>query len=182
MRTNGHIACLRNQFKSINTFAKSYDYIIYWFGKYKPIIFFVLICKTLSPLHPRMMKEMKEMKMKILNLGNIFLLFCNYFPLVKGVVFYWKKTFISLTQGCFVPSLVEIGPVVLESYLNIFSLVHNYLPLTKGGDLHLSKLESNALCQFWFKLAQWFRRGNFLKFVNEFSLLSLHGTARGLSL
>ena len=43
------------------------------------------------------------------------------------------------------PSLVEIGPVVLEkkifNFINVFSLFRNYLPLEKGGVLHLNKLE-----------------------------------------
>ena len=54
------------------------------------------------------------------------------------------------------PSLVETDPVVLEkkiffNFLNVFSLICNYLPLEKGRALHLNKLESpspkDALCQ-----------------------------------
>ena len=45
-----------------------------------------------------------------------------------------------------VPSLVEIGPVVLEKKIFKFrqciSLFRNYHPLEKGGALHLKKLES----------------------------------------
>ena len=76
-------------------------------------------------------------------------------------------------------SLVEIGPVVLEKKIFkfrkcIFSLFRNYLPLGKGGALHLNKLESpspkDALCQVWLKLAQWFWRRRFLNFVNVFTL------------
>ena len=48
------------------------------------------------------------------------------------------------------------------NFVNAFSLFRNYLPLEKGGTLHLNKLESplpkDALCQFWLKLAQWFWR------------------------
>ena len=45
------------------------------------------------------------------------------------------------------PSLVEIGSVVLEkkiflNFIIVFSLFQNYLPLEKGGALHLNKLES----------------------------------------
>ena len=40
---------------------------------------------------------------------------------------------------------------------NVFSLFRNYLPLEKGGALHLNKFESpspkDALCQVWLKLA-----------------------------
>ena len=68
---------------------------------------------------------------------------------------------------CQVSSLVVIGPVVLEekiffNFVNLFSLFRNYLPLEKGGALHLYKLESptpkNALCQVGLKLVQWFWR------------------------
>ena len=53
------------------------------------------------------------------------------------------------------PSLVEIGPVVLDKkiffyFVYVFSLFRNYLPLEKGLALHLNKLESSsprdALC------------------------------------
>ena len=47
-------------------------------------------------------------------------------------------------------------------FVKVFSQFRNYLPLEKGGSLHLSKLESplpkDALCQVWLKLAQWFWR------------------------
>ena len=56
-------------------------------------------------------------------------------------------------------------------YFNYF--VITYLPLVRGLALHLNKLESplprNALCQVWLKLAQWFWRRNFQKFVIVFS-------------
>ena len=70
--------------------------------------------------------------------------------------------------------------------VNVFSLFRNYLPLEKGGVLHLNlnppralclnKLESSspqdAFCQVWLKLAQWYCRRRFLNFVNVFSLFS----------
>ena len=59
--------------------------------------------------------------------------------------------------------------------VNVFSLFRNYLPLEKGGGLHLKKkLESpspkDALCQVWLKLAKRFMRRRFLNFVNVFLL------------
>ena len=61
-----------------------------------------------------------------------------------------------------------------KKFFKVFSLVRNYLPLEKRGARHMNKLESpspkDALCQVWLKLAQWFWRGRFLNFVNEFSL------------
>ena len=59
-RHMGHIAYLKNQFKSTNTFARSYDCIILliWRGENLSSPFYtqmVLICKTVSPLHQSML-------------------------------------------------------------------------------------------------------------------------------
>ena len=61
-RPMGHIAHLRNKFKSVNTSEQSYDHIIRLIrrGKthYLKILnqnLMVFISKTLSPLHPRML-------------------------------------------------------------------------------------------------------------------------------
>ena len=53
----------------------------------------------------------------------------------------------SFIKGFFVPSFVEIDPVVLEkkifiNFNNVFSLFRFYLPLEKGVALHLNKIES----------------------------------------
>ena len=80
------------------------------------------------------------------------------------------------------PSLVEIGTVVLEkkefqNFINVFSPFRNYLPLVKRVALHWSKLEfpspKDAVCQVLLKLDQGFWRKRFLKFVNIFSFISL---------
>ena len=79
-------------------------------------------------------------------------------------------------------SLVKNGQVVLKkkflNFVNVFSLFRNYLPLEKGGALHLNKHEypspKDAMCQVWLKLAQWFLRRRFLNFVNVFSLFRYH--------
>ena len=89
-------------------------------------------------------------------------------PWKRAGLFIWTNLN-SLHQGCFVPSLVEIGPVVLEkiffTFVSVFSLFRNYLPFDKGGALHLNKLESpspkDALCQVGMKLALWFWRRRF---------------------
>ena len=55
-----------------------------------------------------------------------------------------------------------------------FLLFRIYLPLEKGGALHLNKLKSpspkDALCEVWLKLDQWFWKRKFFNFVNVFSL------------
>ena len=91
-------------------------------------------------------------------------------PLWKGLGPSFEQTLIPFTQGCFVPGLVEIGPVVLKKkiskYFHVILLFHFYLPFKKGVALHLNKLESpppkDALCQVWLKLAQWFWTRRFL--------------------
>ena len=48
---------------------------------------------------------------RVLKVLNVFLLFHNYLPFEKGVALkFILKTWISFIQGCFVPSLVEVGP------------------------------------------------------------------------
>ena len=77
------------------------------------------------------------------------------------------------------PSLVVIGPVVLEKKIfkslkvfNLFLFFPNYLPFGKGLALHFNKLESpssrDTLCHVWLKLAQWFwsRRWKCEKFTD----------------
>ena len=67
-------------------------------------------------------------------------------PYVKRFCLFFLNKQILFTPGCFLPSLVEIGPLVLEkvilNFINVFSLFCNYLPLEKGRALHLNKLES----------------------------------------
>ena len=60
--------------------------------------------------------------------------------------FFFEQNWIPFTEGCFVPSLVEIDPVLMRrrffNFVNVFLLFHNYLPLEEGGALHLNKFES----------------------------------------
>ena len=115
---------------------------------------------------------------RFFNFVYVFSQFRNYLPFGKGRDPSFEKTWIPFTEGCFVPSLVEIDPVLMRrrffNFVNVFSLFRNYLPLEKGGALHLNKLESpspkDVLCQVWLKLAQWFWRRRFINFVNVFSL------------
>ena len=85
-------------------------------------------------------------------------LFRYYLHLEKDMALF-EQTWIPITQGCFVPGLVESGPVVLEKDLNfrqcIFAFLY-HLPLEMGVTLHFNKLKSlltkDALCQVWLKL------------------------------
>ena len=61
------------------------------------------------------------------------------------------------------------------NFVNVFSLFRTYLPLQKGGALHLNKIESpsakDALCQVWLKFTLWFRSRRFLK-INSVNVSS----------
>ena len=61
----------------------------------------------------------------------LILLFLNYLPLEIDTSF--QETWIHFIQGCMVPGLVEIGPVLLEkkilNFANVLLLFLNYLPL-----------------------------------------------------
>ena len=86
--------------------------IYHWLGEEKTqyLLFenrMVLIWIALSPLHTRMLYA------SLLNLVKVFLLFL-YLPWEKGMTLHLNKTQVPFIQRCFVPSLVEIGPVVLE--------------------------------------------------------------------
>ena len=52
--------------------------------------------------------------------ANVFSLFCNYLPLKKGGALDLNK--FPFKQGCFVPNLVEIGPVVLKKKMEMWKV------------------------------------------------------------
>ena len=60
-----------------------------------------------------------------------------------------------------------------SNFISVCSLFCEHLPLENGGTLHLNNLKypspKEDLCQVWLKLAQWFWRRRFFKFVNVFS-------------
>ena len=87
---------------------------------------------------------------------NVSMYFCDFV-----IISLWKRagpsfeqTWIPFNQGCFMQSLVEIGPVVHEEKIFFssmyFRFFRNYLPLEMGGALHLNKFWSpspkDALC------------------------------------
>ena len=120
-RPMGHIAHLRKQFKSINT----YDYIITLIKRRKKNInfmriYFFFIWRNLNPLHPRMICAEIGWNWLIGSGEEDFLISSMYFhyfiiifPLERAGLSF-EHTYIPFTQGCFVPSLVKTGPVVLE--------------------------------------------------------------------
>ena len=57
----------------------------------------------------------------LLNFVNEFPLFRNYLPVEKGMALHLKIWFL-ITQGCFVPNLVEIGLVLLEKKMKMWKV------------------------------------------------------------
>ena len=55
----------------------------------------------------------------------VFSLFHNYLPLERDGGPSFQQTWIPFTLGCFVPSLVEIGPVVLEKKIKMWKVYEN---------------------------------------------------------
>ena len=74
----------------------------------------------------------------------------TWIPLIKALCQVWLK----LAQWFWKRRFLNFD--------NVFFVFCNYLPLEKGGALHLNKLKSSspkdALCQLWLKSAKWFRR------------------------
>ena len=107
-----HIAHLR-QFKSLN----KYDYIITLIKRRKNFMgnYWFFIWRNLNPLHPRMLcakfgwNWLKGSGEEIFKFLQCILAISEWSPLPS-----FEQTWIPFTQGCFVPSLVKIGSVVLE--------------------------------------------------------------------
>ena len=59
---------------------------------------------------------------RFLNFNDEFLQFCLLFPLEKRLGSSFVQTWISSTQGCFVPSLAEIGWVVVKEKMKMWKI------------------------------------------------------------
>ena len=100
--------------------------------------------------------------------------------IIKLMIIYWffkKLESLSSKDACAKIDwnwLSGSGEEEFFNFVNVFSLFLNYLPLEKGGALHLNKVEypspKDALWQVLLKMAKWFWRRRFLNFVNVFSL------------
>jgi hypothetical protein len=107
---------------------------------------------------------------------SVFLLFCYYLPLERDIPLHLNKLE-SHPQRWFVPSLIKIGPVVLEKMIlkDPIPFLHfcDYLPFEEDLVLYFNKRESplsrDTLYQVWLNLASWFWR-RFLKMFSVFLL------------
>ena len=128
----GLIAHLRKQFKSMNTFAKKYDYIISWLREETPnhILFYNqtdLICKTLS--------------WDFLNFVNIISLFRNYLLCKRVRSFIWINLNPVHPKILLYQVWLKLDQWFLRrrflNFVNVFLLFRNYLPLEKDMALQL---------------------------------------------
>ena len=129
------------------------------------------IWTNLNPLHPRMLCAKFSWNW-LSGPGEkdfiILSMYFHYFVIISP----WKRAgpFIWTNLNSLYPRMLcakfgwnwlsgsgEEDFLILSMFFPYFC---NYLPLEKGGALHLNKLESpsskDALCQVWMKLAQWF--------------------------
>ena len=112
------------------------------------------------------------------------------FPLEKERGPSYEYIWTPLIQEWFVPSLDEIGCMVLVkrilNFVNFFSLFPYYFPLKKSGALHLNKLKfllpKNGLCHVLLNLAKLFWRRKLLDFDNVFLLSLLSPLEKGWTL
>ena len=166
----GHIAHLRKQFKSINT----YDYIITLIKKRKKKhyslyenLLFLHLKKLESPSSKNALcRDWLKLaqwfwRRRFLNFVNVFSLFHNYLPQEKGGVLHLNKLESPSRKDALCQVWLKMAQCFWRrrflKFVDVFSRFCNYLPLEKGGVLHFNKLEfpspKDALCQVWLKLA-----------------------------
>ena len=129
----------------------------------------VLLWTKFNPIHPRMLCakfgwnwSSDSGEEDFFYFVNVCSLFRNYLPLEKGGALNLNK----IESPSHKNALCQVWMKLAQWFwrrrflnvINVLSLFRNYLPLEKGGALHLNKVESpspkDALCQVWLKLAQ----------------------------
>ena len=128
----------------------------------------------MNPYHPRMfVQRLIEigsvvLEKKILKFRLCIFSIKNYLLLEKGRALHLNKLESPSPKDALSQVWLKLTKWFwrkIFNFDNVFSLFRNYLPLEKGGALHLKKLESpspkDALCQVWLKFAQWFWRKRF---------------------
>ena len=96
------------------------------------------------------------LRRRFLNFVHVFSLFPYYLPLEQGGAIHLNK----LESSSPMDALCQVWLKFVQwflmrrrfyNFVNVFSLLRDYLPLQKSGALHLNKLESpspkHALCQ-----------------------------------
>ena len=87
------------------------------------------------------------LKKKILKVCLCMFAICFYLPLEKVVALSFEQTWNPITQECFVPRLVEIGPVVLEKKIKMWKVYRQTDGRTDDGQHVIRK--ANLSFQLW---------------------------------
>ena len=106
-----------------------------------------------NPLHWRLLWTNFKLKLAqwfgeedFFNFVNEFLLFHNYLPLEKYRTLHFNKLESPSPKDALSHVWLKLAQWFwrrrLLNFVNVFLLFHNYLPLEKGGALHLNNLES----------------------------------------
>ena len=107
------------------------------------------IWTNVSPYYPRIHCAKFGWNDPMILEKKIFLISSTYFRYFliisprKRAGPWFEQTWIPFTQGCIVSILVEFFFFNLKrrffNFVNVLTLFHNYLPLEKGGAIHLKK-------------------------------------------
>ena len=150
----GHIAHLRKQFKSLN----KYDYIITLIKRRKKKLYEKLLVLHLQKLESPSPKDaLCQVWLKLaqwfwlrgfFNFINVFWPFQNNLPLEKGGALHLNKLKSPSPKDALCQVWLKLDQGFWKrrffNFVNVFSLFSNYLPLEKGGALHLNKPESSS--------------------------------------
>ena len=103
-------------------------------------------------------------KCKLLNVVDVFSLFCNYLP------FIWKKDLNPFNVRMICWNLLRF-----KELLNVIKLFRRYLFLEKDMILHFKETWIPFTKEVWLKLAQWFRRRflNFHMYFHYFTFMRM---------
>ena len=128
-----------------------------------------------------------------------FVKICSYFPFGNGMALQLNNLKIPLTQGCFVPSLLELSQWIWRRFLYVICIFLS-LPAYPPGKGHgpsfefpLPIIPRDVLLQVWMKLTLWFWRrwnwkvykhtddGQAIRKVHLNLVKSFHGWNEGFS-
>ena len=125
--------------------------------------------------------EIGSVVLKIFKLRKCVFAISNHLPLEKGGALFLSKLESPSPKDALCQVWLKLTQWFWRRFLNfvnVFSLFRNYLPLEKGGVLHLNKLESPSTNDVFFQVLLKFGpvvlEEKFLNFVNVFSLFYNH--------
>ena len=164
----GHIAHLRKQFKSthmIISYHRLEEDNTHYFLCENFMVIVLHLFKLESPSSEDalcqvwMLNAQWFRRRRFFNFVNVFSLFCNYLSLERGGALHFNKIESSSPKSALCKFCLKLAQWFwrrrFSIFVNVFSLIRNFLSLEKGVGLHLNKFEfpspKDALCQVWLK-------------------------------